>query len=51
MNYLIKIAVILAFGAIATGNLPWILLQVREAQIQLIIESQTSKLPKATRLH
>ncbi len=39
MNSLIKIAVILAFGAAASGNLPWILFQVRKAQIHLIVES------------
>ena len=50
MNSLIKIAVILAFGAVASGNLPWILFQVRKAQIHLIIESQASKWPKAMTL-
>lgn len=51
MNNLIKIAVVLAFAAVATGNLPWILYQVRKAQIHLIIESQASKWPKGARLH
>ncbi|MGE3610487.1 MAG: hypothetical protein AB7I27_12935 [Bacteriovoracaceae bacterium] len=46
MKSLIKIAVTLAIGAVASGNLPWILLQVRKAQIHLIIESQASKWPK-----
>lgn len=50
MSSLIKIAVILAFGAVASGNLPWVLLQVRKAQIHLIIESQASKWPKAMTL-
>lgn len=50
MNILIKIAVVLAYIAVATGNLPWILFQVRKAQIQLIIESQASKWPKAMSL-
>lgn len=50
MNSLTKVAVILAFGAIATGNLPTILNQVRKAQIQLIIESKASNWPKGMRL-
>lgn len=50
MKSLIKIAVVLAFAAVATGNLPWILYQVRKAQIKLIINSQASKWPKAMRL-
>lgn len=47
MNSLIKIAVALAFTAIASGNLPWILTQVRKAQVELIMESKASKWPKA----
>lgn len=50
MNSLIKIAVTLAFGAVASGNLPKILNQVRNAQIQIIKESQASKWPKAMTL-
>lgn len=50
MNNLIKIAVALAFMAVASGNLPWDLLQVRKAQIHLIIESQASKWPEAMTL-
>lgn len=50
MKSLIKIAVILAFAAVATGNLPKILSQVRKAQFQLIMESKASKWPKALRL-
>ncbi len=50
MNSLIKIAAILAIGAIASGNLPKILLQVRNAQIQLIQDSKASKWPKAMTL-
>jgi hypothetical protein len=50
MNSLIKIAVTLAFLAVASGNLPKILFQVRKAQIQLIKESQASKWPKAMTL-
>ena len=50
MKSLIIIAAILAFFAVASGNLPWILFQVRKAQIHLIIESQESKWPKAMTL-
>ena len=50
MNSLIKIAVIFAFAAVASGNLPKILHQVRLAQIQLITDSQASKWPKAMTL-
>jgi hypothetical protein len=47
MKSLTAIAATLAVLAIATGKLPWILLQVRKAQIHLIINSQASKWPKA----
>jgi hypothetical protein len=50
MNYLVKIAVVLAFAAVASGNLPMILLQVKKAQLQLIQESKASKWPKAMTL-
>lgn len=50
MNSLIKIAVILAFGAVASGNLPTILNQVSKAQLQLIMESKASNWPKAMRM-
>lgn len=50
MNDLIKISVILAFAAVASGNLPKILFQVRKAQIQLIQDSKASKWPKAMTL-
>lgn len=50
MNYLIKIAVVLVFSAVFTGNLHWIIHQVRKAQVQIIIESQASKRPKVRRL-
>lgn len=50
MNSLIRIATILAFAAIASGNLPKILFQVRKAQIELIQESKASKWPKAMTL-
>lgn len=47
MNSLIKIAVVLAFAAVSGGNLPKNLIQVRKAQMQLIMESKASKWPKA----
>lgn len=50
MNNLIKISVILAFAAVATGNLPRILIIVRKGQIQLIQDSKASKWPKAMTL-
>ena len=50
MKSLITIAVSLAFAAVASGNLPKILFEVRKAQIALIKESQASKWPKAMTL-
>jgi hypothetical protein len=50
MSCLIKIAVKLTCLAVASGNLPQILFQVRKAQIQFIKESQASKWPKAMTL-
>lgn len=50
MNSLIKIAVVLAFVAVASGNLPAILNQVRKAQFQLIMESKASNWPKGMRM-
>ena len=50
MNSLIKIAIVLAFAAIASGNLPKIINQVRKAQFQLIMESKASSWPKAMRM-
>jgi hypothetical protein len=50
MNNLIKVAATLTVLAVASGNLPWILFQVRKAQIHLIIDSQASKWPKAMTL-
>lgn len=50
MNSLIKIAVVLAFAAVASGNLPAVINQVRKAQFQLIQESKASKWPKAMQL-
>lgn len=47
MEKLISLATTLAFLAVASGNLPWVLKQVRKAQIQLIMDSQASKWPKA----
>ncbi|MBS1958465.1 MAG: hypothetical protein JST80_03245 [Bdellovibrionales bacterium] len=50
MSSLIKIASILAFMAVASGNLPTILFHVRKAQLQLIQDSKASKWPKAMTL-
>lgn len=50
MKSLVTIASTLAILAVASDNLPWILFQVRKAQIHLIIESQASKWPKAMTL-
>lgn len=50
MKSLITIAATTAILAIVSGKLPWILFQVRKAQIHLIIDSQASKWPKAMRL-
>ncbi len=50
MKSLTKIAVIMAFAAVASGNLPKILNRVRNAQFQLIIDTKASKWPKAIRL-
>ena len=50
MNSLIKIAVVLAFAAVSSGNLPKILNQVRKAQLHLIMESKASKWPRAMTL-
>ncbi len=50
MKNLIKISVILAFAAVASGNLTKILIQVRKAQIKLIQDSKASKWPKAMTL-
>jgi hypothetical protein len=50
MKFLITIGVTLAFLAVASGKLPWILFQLRKAQIHLIIESQASKWPTAMTL-
>ena len=51
MNSLIKIAVVLAFAAVASGNLLEVINQVRKAQFHLIQESKASKWPKAMRMH
>ncbi len=51
MNSLIKIAVVMAFAAVASGNLPTFINQLRKAQFQLIQESKASKWPKAMQLN
>ena len=43
MKSLVNITATLAILAVASGNLPWILFQVRKAQIHLIIDSQPTK--------
>ena len=50
MNSLIKIAVVLAFAAVASGNLSTVIKQVRKAQFQRIQETKASKWPKAMRM-
>ena len=50
MKSLTAIAVTFAIFAVASGKLPWILFQVRKAQIHLILDSQASKWPKAMTL-
>ena len=47
MNSLNRIAVVLAFAAVASSNLPAVINQVRKAQFQLIMESKASNWPKA----
>jgi hypothetical protein len=51
MNNLIKIATVLALAALAIGNLPAVINQVRKAQFQFIQESKASKSPKAMHMH
>jgi hypothetical protein len=50
MSKLISVAVTLAFLAVSSGKMAWILFHVRKAQIQLLISSQASKWPKAMTL-
>lgn len=50
MNSLIKIAVVMAFAAVASGNLPKILKQIHKAQYELIMDSKASRWPKAITL-
>jgi len=42
VSKLISISVKMAFLAVASGNLPWILFQVKKAQIKLVMDSQAS---------
>ncbi len=51
LSKLISLSVTLAFLAVGTGNLPWVLKQVRKAQFELIQRSKASTWPKAIRLH
>lgn len=50
MKSLIGIASTLAVLAVGNGKLPVALLQIRKAQVKLIIDSQASKWPKAMTL-
>ena len=50
LSKLISLSVTLAFLAVGTGNLPWVLKQVRKVQFELIQESKASKWPKAMKL-
>lgn len=50
MNNLIKIAVVLAFAAVSSGNLPKILKLVRKAKYELIMDSKASKWPRVMTL-
>jgi hypothetical protein len=50
VSKLISIAATLAILATASGNLSWVLFQIRKAQIKLIVDSQASKWPKAMTL-
>ncbi len=47
ISKLIQIAVTLAFFAVSSGRLPWVLKEVRVAQLKLIKESQASKWGRA----
>lgn len=47
MENLIKISVTLAFLAVASGSLPFVLRNIRKYQLTLVKESQASKWPKA----
>lgn len=47
LSKLISLSVTLAFLAVGTGNLPWVLKQVRKAKFELIQDSKTSKWPQA----
>jgi Na+-translocating ferredoxin:NAD+ oxidoreductase RnfG subunit len=50
MKSLTAFAATLAVLALVSEKLPWIIFQVRKAQIHLIIESQASRWPKAMTL-
>lgn len=50
LSKLISLSVALAFLTVGTGNLPWVLIQVRKAQFELIQDSKASKWPKMMRL-
>lgn len=50
LSKLISLSVTLAFLAVGTRNLPWVLKQVRKAQFELIQDSKASNWPKAMRM-
>lgn len=50
LSKLISLSVTLAFLTVGTGNLPFVLNQVRKSQFGLIQESKASNWPKAMRL-
>lgn len=50
LSKLISLSVTLAFLTVGTGNLPWVLKQVRKAQFGLIQDSKAAKWPKAIRM-
>ncbi len=51
LSKLISLSVTMAFLAVGTRNLPWVLKQVRKAQFELIQDSKASKWQKAMRLN
>lgn len=50
LSKLISLSVTLAFLAFGTGNLLWVLKQVRKAQFEFIQDSKASNWPKAMRM-
>ena len=50
MNSLIKIAAVMVFAVVASGNLPKILKQIHKALYELIMDLKASRWPKAMTL-